>query len=350
MALRYMPKEAEPIRAKIVNLENELVSKFSNLFTVISWLDNDRWDLFYRPAYFGTFNKEDRRNCRYVHDKASFGKTGRSFGLTYDLYLIQMNNLNFGNALAGPGLRYKDGELAKIYINRIIDSSNDMDKELMKINRATRDIRVHFGTLPSTHDSEWERRYKKIGDLITNIEEAINECDDAIDEREALGDQLLMTWFPELETEQNQVLPNPLVVDGTEGTVDNPYILAESPNTPIFDTDLDITSLVDFSDRDAQTYFNFQLNDSDRSKTWKFKFETTPAQDWDTHVEMYAGDRFQGSAQEMVAPTPHTLQVVPQDDTTDILLRLEHWERIPNKTAKAVLTIEKEAWQDDGGL
>ena len=266
MTLRYMPKEAEPIRAEIVNLENELVSKFSNLFTVISWLDSDRWDLYYRPAYFGTFTKDDRRNCRYVHDKASYGKTGRSFGLTYDLYLIQMNNLNFGNALAGPGLRYKDGELAKIYINRIIDSSNDMATELDKLSMATRQLRVAFGDLPSTHDKEWERRYKKIDDLITNIEEAIDECDDAVDKREALGDQLLMVWFPETEIEQKQVVSNPLVEDGTEGTVDNPFVLKETQDTPIFDTEHDITSLVDFSDRDAQTYFNFKVSKADQGR------------------------------------------------------------------------------------
>ena len=134
MALRYMPAEAEPIRAKVAGLEAELVSKFSSLFSAIGWLEEDRWDLFYRPVYFDKFTKEDRKNCRWVHDQARFGKDHRNFGITYDLYLIQMNNLNFGNALSGPGLTYKDGELAKIYINRIIDSSHDMANELDKLS------------------------------------------------------------------------------------------------------------------------------------------------------------------------------------------------------------------------
>ena len=52
----------------------------------------------------------------------------------------------------------------------------------------------------------------------------------------------------------------------------------------------------------------------------------------------------------MVAPTPHSLEVVPNSETTDILLRLEHWERIPNQTRKALLTVEVDDFEDDGGL
>ena len=345
MTLRNQPPEAEPVRKEIADLESDLTTKFNTLYSNISWLDEDRWDLFYRPAYFGTFDKEDRKLCRMVHEKAALGKTSRSFGITYDLYLITMNNLNFGNALAGPGLRYKDGQLARIYINRIIDSSHDMQRELDKITKEVRNLRISFGMLPDTHDDEWVRRYRHVGNLISQVENSLQECDDSVDKREELGDKLLLMWFPEEQTERSSTHPKAEVVEETQGTINNPYTLKQD-----LGEELDITDLVDSGSRDAHTYFNFPVPEALRGHTWKFKFRTVPAQDWDTHVDAYAGNNYQFGRDEMRDPTPHSIELMPTAQTTDIRLRLEHWERVPNQTRKAFLTVDAEGWEDDGGL
>ena len=96
--------------------------------------------------------------------------------------------------------------------------------------------------MPSTYDAEWERRYSNFNGLLTSLEEDLEECEDAVDEREQLGDQLFRVWFPEEAAEQSKVHPIAQAQEATEGTADNPYILEVVPDDPNYSKELDVTA------------------------------------------------------------------------------------------------------------
>ena len=210
MTLRYMPAEAGPIVKQAQNKAGQLETQFNRMFGSVGYLDSDSNKVLYRPLFFSKdFRGQDL--VWSIYRQCSFGKTHRSFGDFHKLYMIQMNGLNFARALTGPGVHYKDGKLGRTYIHRILDTSNEMNAELMMLKGKVRKLKTDLNKLPSTFDSEWESRYRHMNNLVDNLMNDMNGCIELVNERGDLGEQILGIWFPEeVDDEEQPVVSRPV--------------------------------------------------------------------------------------------------------------------------------------------
>ena len=363
MTLRYMPADAGPIIKQAQNKAAELETQFNRMFSSVGYLDQDANKVLYRPLFFSKdFRQQDL--VWSVYSQCSFGKTHRSFGDFYNLYLTQMNGLNFARALTGPGVHYKDGKLARTYIHRILDTSNEMLAELVQLQGKAQKLKADLSKLPSTFDAEWEKRYQHMKVLVDNLLHDMARCVTLVTERGDLGEQILAIWFPE-EVEEDELpppvarsshspafarasVPEPVVASAADdpvevrsmGTKLDPHVLALGSH--------DVRDVLRTSFRGQATFFKVAVSEGGAGKHYRVELTTDPSMDWDTHIRARQNDRVIFAKQETSDTTPHNIAIVPTTKTDNIEIEIQYWERGRQPNA-AYLEVKLEEW-DDGGV